>query len=163
MPGPTELRAHRRLDLPTEVVRAALGPSRGEWLGSIAEEPAGSPDLERYLLDLEMPLGDTDSRVALRKAAFVDVGGLADEGSAEACVPISWRAASLAPMFPVFSGRICWTGGELRLDGYYDAPGGVVGTVADQLLFRIVAHRTADWLLGRVAEAAERLAGGSPT
>jgi len=158
VPGPTELRARTRLDVTPDAVRAALGPGRNEWLRADPAPRPGATDLERYLIDLEMPLGDRTSRVSLRKAALVDVGRVSDDDKGAACLPISWQAASLAPLFPVFSGHICWSDGELRLDGWYEAPGGVVGAAADQLLFRIVARRTADWLLGRVADAAERLA-----
>jgi hypothetical protein len=68
-------------------------------------------------------------------------------------VPISWRAAGLAPLFPVFSGRLRWADGELALDGYYAPPGGGLGMVADRLLLNVAARGTARLLLEKIAAA----------
>lgn len=134
--------------------RASLGPLRAAWLGTRLLPRPGDGPLERYALDLEMPLGDGAGPVALRKAALVDVGPLTGEVAAgPLCVLISWQAASLAPLFPVFSGSLCWSDGVLEMNGYYAPPGGRLGIAADRILSRLVAQRTARWLLGRVAHA----------
>jgi hypothetical protein len=69
-------------------------------------------------------------------------------------VEISWRSATLAPLFPVFSGWLTVGPGELRLDGYYAPPGGALGLAADRALLRLAARGTARWLLGQLRHAA---------
>jgi len=68
-------------------------------------------------------------------------------------VDISWQAAGLAPLFPVFSGRLSWADGDLSLDGYYAPPGGGIGIVADRLLLNVAARGTARLLLEKIAAA----------
>src|SRR3989304_3619664 len=66
-------------------------------------------------------------------------------------IGLSWRAAGLAPLFPVFAGTLTWTDGELQLVGVYAPPGGEIGLVADRLVLNVAARGTARWLLGRIA------------
>ena len=68
-------------------------------------------------------------------------------------VAISWQAAGLAPLFPVFSGTLRWADDELSLDGYYAPPGGGIGIVADRLLLNVAARGTARLLLEKIAAA----------
>lgn len=152
---------------PVAAERAAqvLGPERGAWLGERAEPAEGSAQgteeagegSERYLLDLELRVSDVAPRVAFRKAAYVDIGPLRHEGNA-LWMDISWRAAGLTPLFPVFAGRLVWAAGELMLDGHYAPPGGGVGAVADRLLLNVAARATGRRLLERIAEVM-----GAPT
>lgn len=126
-----------------------LGPGRDAWLGELVE--AAKPDgVARYLLDLELRVSDNAPRVAFRKAAFVDVGPLVEAGNA-LTLDISWRAASLTPLFPVFAGQLTWAEGELLVDGHYAPPGGGIGAVADRLL-NVAARGTGRRLLERIAE-----------
>lgn len=139
---------------PVDDERAAqvLGPERGAWLGEEVEPGAGAAaGTERFLLDLELRVSDVAPRVAFRKAAYVDLGPLRHEGKA-LWLDISWRAAGLTPLFPVFAGRLVWAAGELMLDGHYAPPGGGVGAVADRLLLNVAARATGRRLLERVAE-----------
>jgi hypothetical protein len=146
---------------------AALGPGRGAWLGDLLEGAGaagreGVP-LERYALDLEVPLGDGATHIAIRKAALIEIGPLVEQPDHSlVCVPFSWRAATMAPLFPVFSGRLCWAPGEVRIDGWYAPPGGAIGAAADRILLRLVAQRTARWLLGRAVAAIEQAAEDEP-
>jgi len=144
-PGTSRLRV--AVAAPTTLRRAAtaLGAERRAWLGEQLSDT-------RWLLDLELPMSGTAPGFAFRKAAYVDVGQLSRTRS-KASVEVSWMAAGLAPLFPVFSGRIAWQGGELRLDGVYAPPGGVVGRAADRLVFNRAAHGTGRWLLRRIAAA----------
>ena len=69
-------------------------------------------------------------------------------------VEIGWRASSAAPLFPVFSGWLAIGPAELRIDGLYAPPGGVVGRVADRMLLHVAANATARWLLDEIDRAA---------
>ena len=149
--GTSRLSVEVAADVPPVVAAAVLGPGRDRWLGRPLV--ATGHRIDRYELDLEMPLGDGRPHVALRKAAVVDIGPLEGEMGGRLCAPISWRAASLAPLFPVFSGSLCWGAGALRIDGYYAPPGGRLGVAADRILLRLVADRTARWLLERILQA----------
>jgi hypothetical protein len=57
-------------------------------------------------------------------------------------VPIEWRAATHAPLFPVFAGYLRLTARHLELDGQYLPPGGTVGYVVDRLLLHVAASGT---------------------
>jgi hypothetical protein len=132
---------------------AVLGPAgRAAWLGE-AVEPVDATERDRYLVDLELRVGEQTPRITFHKAAYVDIGPLWARQREPIEVPISWRAAGLAPLFPVFSGRLRWADGELALDGYYAPPGGGLGMVADRLLLNVAARGTARLLLEKIAAA----------
>jgi len=121
------------------------------WLGPEVE-PA-PPGLHRHHADLRLRVSDHPSLVTFGKAAYVDIGPVEplDDGWA---VEVGWRASTLAPLFPVFSGTIVAGGGGLTLSGRYAPPGGAVGRMADRALLHIAAEGTARWLLGAIDEAA---------
>jgi hypothetical protein len=131
---------------------AVLGAERRTWLGDAVDAPASAGELTRHLLDLELRVSDLAPRVSFRKAAYVDVGPLL-AGAGAPALDISWRAAGMTPLFPVFAGTLSWSDGELRLFGYYAPPGGGVGAVADRLLLNVAARATARRLLERVVTA----------
>jgi hypothetical protein len=148
-----ESRLHVAVAAPVSSERAAavLGPGRGRWLGERVGE--GDEDgATRYLLNLELRVLDQAPRVAFHKAAYVDVGEVerVEDGDALS-LGISWRAAGMTPLFPVFAGTLRWVDGELLLDGFYAPPGGAVGLVADRLLLHVAARGTARRLLERIA------------
>ena len=151
--GTTRLSVRAPAPAARTLARAVLGPNRESWLGApLADQRGVPPGQQRHAIDLEMPLAEGEAPIALRKAAVVDVGPLTEEVSdGPLCILISWRAASLAPLFPVFSGSLCWNDRELRIDGYYAPPGGRVGAAADRIILRLVAQRTARWLISRVS------------
>lgn len=126
-------------------------PGRSAWLGELIELRAD--DRDRHLVDLELRVSEQTPRISFHKAAYVDVGPVRGETFGPLRIEISWRAAGLAPLFPVFSGTLAWDHGELRLDGYYAPPGGGIGIVADRLLLNVAARGTARLLLERVASA----------
>lgn len=138
---------------PATAARAAaiLGQGRTGWLGPVREAvaPAG---LARYLVDLALPVGERGRVVTFHKAALVDVGPV-ETGPDGVAVEIGWRAAGMAPLFPVFAGRLAWRDGVLRLRGLYAPPGGGVGLVADRLLLNLAARGTARRLLEQIAAA----------
>lgn len=134
-----------------ERAAAVLGPERGTWLGELVEAGVGEGDDDRYLLDLKLRVSEHAPRVVFRKAAYVEVGRLGDPSVGPLSLPITWRAASMQPLFPVFAGTLRWSDGELTLDGFYAPPGGGFGMVADRLLLNVAARGTARWLLERIA------------
>jgi len=137
---------------------AVLGvQGRTAWLGDEMEvgdaKAGGDANRDRYLVDLELRVGDQTPRISFRKAAFVDIGRPRARQHEPIEVEISWQAAGLAPLFPVFSGKLAWAKGELSLDGYYAPPGGGIGIIADRLLLNVAARGTARLLLEKVAAA----------
>lgn len=121
------------------------------WLGpNVEPAPAG---MRRHQADLRLRVSDRPSLVTFRKAAYVDLGQVhaLNDGWE---VDVSWRAATMAPLFPVFSGTIVARGEELTLSGWYAPPGGAVGRVADAALLHIAAEGTARWLLGELDRVA---------
>ena len=121
------------------------------WLGpEIEPAPLG---MRRHQADLRLRVSDHPRLVTFGKAAYVDIGAVQplDDGWE---VEVAWRASTLAPLFPVFSGTIVARGEELSLSGWYAPPGGVVGRVADRVLLHIAAEGTARWLLAELDNAA---------
>jgi hypothetical protein len=124
------------------------------WLGPEVEP---SPDgMHRYEADLRLRVSDRPSLVTFRKAAYVDIGPVTSLGGDDWEVEIGWRASSMAPLFPVFSGTIAAHGGELTLRGWYAPPAGVLGRAADRALLHIAAEGTARWLLAELDVAAAK-------
>jgi hypothetical protein len=146
------LRVHRAGRIDTPRVCAAL--SSASWLGDpIGAEglPAGTT---RYLTDLVFPLPPDGRLLSFKKAAYVDLGSPSPlkDGGCEAAV--AWRSASLAPLFPVFAGRLLIRPTGVALEGHYAPPGGAVGRAADRMLLNTAARGTARWFLEHlVAEA----------
>jgi hypothetical protein len=146
------------VNVPAQVSRrravALLGePGRSAWLGEIVNAGKAEGERDRYLVDLELRVNEQAPRITFRKAAYVDVDPVNAPQFEPIRMGISWRAAGLAPLFPVFSGTLAWSDGELRLDGYYAPPGGGIGILADRLLLNVAARGTARLLLERIAAA----------
>jgi hypothetical protein len=114
--------------------------------------------MQRYEADLRLRVSDRPSLVTFRKAAYIDLGAIEplDDGWQ---ADVSWRASSLAPLFPVFSGTLVARAGELSVSGWYAPPGGALGRVADRALLHIAAEGTARWLLAELDAAAARAGG----
>ena len=129
----------------------------GAWLGTPVEAThAGS---HRYLTDLVLPIREHAPSLVFKKAAYVDLGEI--RRTSNGCeIEIGWQSSSLAPLFPVFAGRLTLTSTELRLEGYYAPPGGDIGAVLDKAFLGIAARGTARWFLERaVAAVTEATAG----
>ena len=153
--GLSHLVVRRRTTTDVDRLAWAIRAARA-WLGQeIEPAPQG---MHRYQTDMRLRVSDRPSIVTFRKAAYMDVGpvrSLNDGWEAE----VGWRASTMAPLFPVFSGTIVASGTELTLSGWYAPPGGGVGRIADRALFHIAASGTAGWLLGALNSAAEVGAG----
>lgn len=149
---PVHLIVRRTPALTPDRIAGALGHGADGWLGPRVPEGA-PPGMRRYLTDLRLRVSDSPSLVTFRKAAYVDLGAprpIADGWEIE----ISWHAATLAPLFPVFSGVIVVRPDELTLSGWYAPPGGELGRIADRVLLHIAANGTARWFLGELEQAA---------
>lgn len=145
--------ATRTIDVDPPAVCDVLGDL--DWLGvRVADQPERS-DTRRVQTDLAFALGGDGRVVTFRKAALVEVGPV--RADLDGCfVDIAWRAASFAPLFPVFAGRLSIRTGGLHLAGSYAPPGGGVGLLVDRTVLHYVAQRTASWLLDRLAAEFER-------
>ena len=132
---------------------AALLDSGALWADRLVT-PATPTGLRRYAVDLRLRVGrDGPGLTTFSKAAYLDLGTThrtATGWEAE----IGWQASTAAPLFPVFSGWLIISDENLRVDGVYAPPGGVVGRVADRMLLHIAANGTARWLLGEIDRAA---------
>lgn len=123
------------------------------WLGERLPGDDIPDGAQRFLMDLVLPLPPEGRLLSLRKAALVDVGpALRVPGECE--VAIAWRSATLAPLFPVFAGRLIIRASGLAIEGSYAPPGGVVGMAADRVLLNVAARGTARWLLDQLASRA---------
>jgi hypothetical protein len=147
--GFVRLAASLRLHNDPDRVAALLRDGRVPWALARVVGPDGS-ELRRFAVDLRLRVGG--EKVAFStfgKAAFLDLGAprrTAHGWEAE----ISWLASTAAPLFPVFSGWLTIGREELRIDGLYAPPGGVVGRVADRMLLHVAANATARWVLDEI-------------
>jgi len=130
-------------------VQDAFGNEASRWLGELAGTDAAG--LQSYRCDLRLRVSP-EGRVLFRKSAVVSLG-VPRRSPAGWLVAIEWRAATLAPLFPVFVGRLVIGPERVAIDGYYAAPFGVVGYVLDRAIMSIVARGTARWFLTTVVAA----------
>jgi len=129
------------------------------WLGRLTGPVGGGSraddGLQRVETDLAFAMSDDPRRLTFRKAAYVDVGG--SVGLDGTCLGrVEWRAASFAPLFPVFSGTVSAHDGVLHLVGAYAPPAGGVGVLVDRAFLHHFARRTAIWFLDRLIEELDR-------
>jgi hypothetical protein len=148
---PVSLRVHRAGSVDAaRICRALAAPS---WLGQELDESDAPAGMRRFLTDLVLPLPPDGRVLAFRKAAYVDLGRPAPLPNGGCSVEIAWRSSSLAPLFPVFAGRLIVAATGLIVEGRYAPPGGALGRAADRMLLHTAAKGTARWLLGHVADA----------
>ncbi len=147
--GFVRLSASVPLRADADAVAATLERGVAGW-----EEEADIDGIRRYAVDLRLRLGGPGAALStFRKAALVEIGAV-QRGPNGHEVRIEWRAATAAPLFPVFSGVLRIGPGELLISGLYAPPGGAVGRIADRALLHVAATGTARWLLGEVQREA---------
>lgn len=133
---------------------AALVAEDDAPCGGVLLAPLDGSNLRSFAIDLHLHLGGRSGGLTtFSKAAFLDLGRprrTHDGWEAE----ISWRAATAAPLFPVFSGWLVIGPEELRIEGLYAPPGGAVGLVADRMLLHVAANATARWVLKEIDRVA---------
>ncbi|HEY8199435.1 MAG TPA: hypothetical protein VIF44_06650 [Candidatus Limnocylindrales bacterium] len=166
--GTVHLRLSRRARIELESARQRLGAATwlGFEIGTVDRPLRGTPtkdatETRRYETDLGLPLRPGSQRTIFRKAALVELG-VPETNATGLRVPIAWRSATMAPLFPVFAGALEVLPDELVLDGWYAPPGGSAGLVVDRALLNLAARGTARWFLDRIAEAIETPAGRQP-
>jgi hypothetical protein len=137
-------------DLATDAFRRAVEDDDPAWIGGRVPAAAAPAGMSRHLTGLGLHVVDHGGAL-VRKAAFVDIGPLRTVGDGFE-VEIGWCAATLAPLFPVFAGRLAVAEGQLRIEGWYAPPGGFIGRVADRMLLNLAARGTARWLLAALAD-----------
>jgi hypothetical protein len=130
-------------------VPAAFSEGAPTWLGQpIGSRSDGAAD---FACDMELRVSP-EGRALFRKSAIVTIGQPRHAGESWV-VPIEWRAATLAPLFPVFVGSLTIMADRIAIDGHYAPPFGVVGVVLDRAVLAIAARATARWFLAKVALA----------
>ena len=128
-------------------VPAAFTDEATVWLGQ--RTGPGTDGATAYTCDLELRVSP-EGRALFRKSAIVTMGPARRLGEGWV-VPIEWRAATLAPLFPVFVGSLRIEAHSIALGGYYAPPFGVIGLVLDRAVLSIAARATARWFLTKVA------------
>jgi hypothetical protein len=121
-----------------------------DWLGPRVNGPADRKDLRRVRTVLELPIFDGSAPAPIRKGALVDIGIPAARVS-PVVVQVGWQSDSLSPLFPVFAGQLRLTPTSLVLDGLYAPPFGRLGLLIDRHVLHVVARRTAQAFLDRLA------------
>ena len=98
----------------TTDLRSAASELRNlDWLGVPQADSAGPT--RPITTELELPVIDGSSRGSpIRKSVIMEVGRPRVDEDAVA-VDISWRSATLAPLFPVFVGRLVTTSKDVTL------------------------------------------------
>lgn len=152
-PTPGTARLHATVPVHLSIADALrlCGPQAGSWLGPEVEQ--APPGMRRFATDLRLAPDDHALLGSIRKAAYVDVGS-PQQMKGDVRTEISWRSASLAPLFPVFSGWLIIRPGELVLEGFYAPPAGIIGLFTDRALLRLAARRTAIALLHQLRASA---------
>jgi hypothetical protein len=93
-------------------VPLVFGAPDADWLGERVS--AGEEAPRRFACDLELWVGP-GRRATFRKSAIVGLGQPERQGQ-RWTIPIEWRAATLAPLFPVFVGALIIGPDRIELD-----------------------------------------------
>jgi hypothetical protein len=147
-----ELHTSRRARFDLDRARESLEAPEQAWLGVPAIDAPGGAAVRAFQADLRLPVQVDGHEVAFQKAAIVELGPI-DRVDGMLVVGISWRSATMAPLFPVLAGRLTITTERVTLDGWYAPPGGRVGLALDRVLLGVAARRTARWFLAQLADA----------
>ena len=140
-----------RAEVDLDRARAAFADL--SWLGRPTDEAAARGE-RTIAADLELPVLD-GSGPSVRKAAIIEIGDVLQTRRGLS-VPISWRSASMTPLFPVFAGRLEIRSSGLTLVGRYAPPFGKMGMLIDRALLHFVATRSASALLATVVHHCQR-------
>jgi hypothetical protein len=150
-------------------VEAPYTQARGVFERRLGVSPAGGRGT--CVLTLPFPVGENHEIARLVTATTERLPGTANYTSQ---YRITWDAGRTARGIPTpgFAGTLTLSAGEdygeteLKLEGAYDAPGGLVGRAFDELLGRRIAHATLSALLNGVGtelrEAHETIEAAKP-
>jgi hypothetical protein len=142
------LRYYQVIDVPAELVEAALIGDDPTWIPGIVERSLEGED--RLLADVGL------GRVRLRKTVEITLGRARRLG-ATVVVPIAWRATGPSGLFPVLDGSLeVFSLGSARtqlgFSASYSPPIDGVGRIADRALLHRVAEATVKDFVDQVAE-----------
>jgi hypothetical protein len=148
------LRSYVVVARPFAEVEAQLATGAENWMPDMARHANG--DGEKLLSELGFNLGKR--RVGRR--IKVDIGA-PKTAAGLMFLPIRWRAATGAGLFPTLEGdlEVAALGSaktQLGLSANYEPPLGLVGKIADRALFHRVAEVTVKDFLERIGERLER-------
>jgi hypothetical protein len=146
----TPLRLSQRTSLGQVPGRPPSALVESDWLG--ASVASARPGTRRFLTDLTLPMRERSPQLTFKKAAYVDLGEIRQTPNGWE-LEIGWQSSSLAPLFPVFAGKLTVTATEVTLEGFYAPPGGEIGAALDKAFLNIAARGTARWFLERVIGA----------
>jgi hypothetical protein len=136
-------------------VEAPYTQARGAFERRLGLSPAGGPGT--CVLTLPFPVGEDHDIARVVSATTERLPGSANYTSHYG---IAWDAGPTTRGIPTpgFRGTLTLSAGEdydeteIKLDGAYDAPGGVAGRAFDELLGRRIAHATLSALLNGVGD-----------
>jgi len=137
--------------VPLDLDRALAAMTDVEWLGSVLASPAEHDDWRRVSTVLALPIADGSAPGPVRKGAILDLGQPVVSDQA-IDLEVSWQSDSMAPLFPVFAGRLRIASTGLLLEGRYAPPFGRIGLLIDAGILRFIARRTAQAFLTRLAD-----------
>ena len=135
---------------PFEEVGAQIAKGAGNWLPDMANDANGGG--EKLLSELGFDLG----KRRVGRHIKVEIG--APKASAGLIfMPIRWRAATEAGLFPTLEGEleVAAIGSartQVGLSANYEPPLGVLGKIADRTLFHRVAEVTVKDFLERIGQ-----------
>jgi hypothetical protein len=139
---------------PIEEIEADLAIGAQEWMPALAWRSNGHG--QRLLSELGFEVGKR--RMARR--IDVEIGALRPVGGIT-LLPIRWKAASHAGLFPALDGQleiapIGKTTTQLGLSASYEPPFGLIGKIADRALMHRVAEITVKDFLDRIGDQLQR-------
>lgn len=145
------------VERPSAEIEAQVAAGAERWLPDIATEANG--DGEKLLTELGFDLGNR--RIGRR--VHVEVG-VPRTTAGLMFMPLRWRAASEAGLFPTLEGEleVAALGADRTQLGFsanYQPPLGVIGKLADRALFHRVAEATINDLLARIVKHLDAAAG----
>jgi len=148
------LRSYVVVARPAEEVEVAMVSGAQNWVPDIARAANGNG--QKLLSELGFDIG----KQRIRRRIKVEIGA-AKVASGLIYMPIRWRAASEAGIFPTLDGEleVADLGPErtqLALSANYEPPLGLIGKLADRALLHRVAEVTVHDFLVRIAERLEK-------
>jgi hypothetical protein len=151
------LRSYVVVARPVEDVEALILAGAKNWLPGIATETNGKAQKLLSELGFDVAKRRISRRIEVEVGAAKVVSGLM-------YLPIRWRAASEAGIFPTLDGdlevaALGATRTQLALSATYEPPLGLIGRVADRAVLHRVAEVTVQDLLIRIGERLEKKTG----
>ena len=148
------LRSYVIVARPAQEVETAMAGGAKNWFPDIATEANGNG--QKLLAELGFDVG----KRRIRRRINVEIGA-SKVASGLTYMPIRWRAASEAGIFPTLDGELEVAAlglgrTQLALSASYEPPLGFIGKLADRALLHRVAEVTVHDFLMRIGERLEK-------